>query len=302
VFYPEGKQAARHPEHELAVARRDGRYEEEGWRIRKDGSQFWAHVTITAVRNDEGELVGYAKVTRDSTERRRMLSMLEDANERLQRSAEEQAEFLAVTAHELRSPVGVLAASATLMARHQEDLTPEERTELADGMHRNAGQLRRLLDDLLTASRAQSRTLDLRPVALVVDERLAGLVTALGSAEPGAEVVLEAPAGLVAHADPGRFDQMVDNLLVNALRHGQPPVTVSARAADEQVLVSVTDSGPGVSRKVLPRLFERYGTSSGGTGLGLYIVRQLALAHDGDAWYDEDEKAFVISLPRDVAR
>jgi signal transduction histidine kinase len=114
--------------------------------------------------------------------------------------------------------------------------------------------------------------------------------------------VLEAPAGLVAHADPGRFDQMVDNLLVNALRHGQPPVTVSARAADEQVLVSVTDSGPGVSRKVLPRLFERYGTSSGGTGLGLYIVRQLALAHDGDAWYDEDEKAFVISLPRDVAR
>jgi signal transduction histidine kinase len=188
------------------------------------------------------------------------------------------------------------------MARHQEDLTPEERTELADGMHRNAGQLRRLLDDLLTASRAQSRTLDLRPVALVVDERLAGLVTALGSAEPGAEVVLEAPAGLVAHADPGRFDQMVDNLLVNALRHGQPPVTVSARAADEQVLVSVTDSGPGVSRKVLPRLFERYGTSSGGTGLGLYIVRQLALAHDGDAWYDEDEKAFVISLPRDVAR
>jgi hypothetical protein len=300
VFYPDDKQAARHPEHELALARRDGRYEEEGWRIRKDGSHFWAHVTITAVRDDNGELVGYAKVTRDSTERRRILSMLEDANERLQRSAEEQAEFLAVTAHELRSPVGVLASSATLMARHHEDLTPEERTELADGMHRNAGQLRRLLDDLLTASRAQNRTLDLRPVPLVVDERLTGLVTALRSAEPDAEVILEAPPGLVAHADPGRFDQMVDNLLVNALRHGQPPATVSARPAEDQVVVTVTDSGPGVPREVLPRLFERYGTSSGGTGLGLYIVRQLALAHGGDAWYDDAEKAFVISLPREV--
>ena len=301
VFYPPEKQAEKHPERELELAQAEGRYEEEGWRIRKDGSRFWAHVTITAVHDDEGALVGFAKVTRDSTERRRMLRMLEHSNEQLQLAADEQAEFLAVTAHELRSPVGVLASSATLLARRHEDLTPEERVELAEGVNRNAGQLRRLLEDLLTASRARARTLDLRPVGLAVDEHLANLVAALRNAQPGADVVLAAAPGLVVYADPGRFGQMVDNLLVNALRHGQPPVTVGARAEGNQVVVTVSDAGPGVPSEVLPRLFERYGTSTGGSGLGLFIVRELALAHGGNVEYDVAEKTFALRLPSEAA-
>jgi PAS domain S-box-containing protein len=301
VFYPEEKQVEKHPESELELARKDGRYEEEGWRIRKDGSRFWAHVTITAVHDEEGVLVGFAKVTRDATERHRMLSLLENANEQLQRAADEQAEFLAVTAHELRSPVGVLASSATLLARRHDDLTPEERTELADGVNRSAAQLRRLLDDLLTASRARTRTLDLRPARLVVDEQLVGLVAALRNAQPGAEVVLDAPPGLIAYADPGRFGQMVDNLLLNAVRHGHPPVMVGARGDGGQVVVTVSDAGPGVPREVLPRLFERFGTSTGGTGLGLYIVRALALAHGGTVDYDAGQNVFSIRLPSEKA-
>ncbi len=301
VFYPPEKQAEKHPEHELEIARSAGSYEEEGWRIRKDGSRFWAHVTITAVRDDEGVLVGFAKVTRDSTERRRILSLLEHANEQLQLAADEQAEFLAVTAHELRSPVGVLASSATLLARRYEDLTPEERGELAEGVDRNAAQLRRLLADLLTASRAHMRTLDLRPVELPVDEHLESLVAALRNARPDTEVVLDAAPGLVAYADPGRFGQMVDNLLLNAVRHGQPPVAVGARAEGNQVVVTVSDAGAGVPREILPRLFQRYGTSTGGTGLGLYIVRELALAHGGTAEYDAAEKTFAIRLPSEKA-
>ena len=301
VFYPPAKQAEKHPERELEIARDEGRYEEEGWRLRKDGSRFWAHVTITAVHDEEGVLVGFAKVTRDSTERRRMLSLLEHSNEQLQLAADEQAEFLAVTAHELRSPVGVLASSATLLARRHDDLTPEERVELAEGVNRNAGQLRRLLEDLLTASRARARTLDLRPVGLAVDEHLANLVAAFRSAQPGSEVVLDATPGLVAYADPGRFGQMVDNLLLNALRHGQPPVTVGARAEGNHVVVSISDAGPGVPPEVLPRLFERFGTSTGGSGLGLYIVRELALAHGGNVEYDVAAKTFALRLPSEKA-
>jgi PAS domain S-box-containing protein len=301
VFYSEEEQLEKHPEHELALARQKGRYEEEGWRIRKDGSRFWAHVTITAVHDEAGVLVGFAKVTRDSTERHRMLSLLESANERLERSADDLAGFLAVTAHELRSPVGVIASSAAMLARHHDELTSEERTDIAEGLNRNAGQLRRMLEDLMTVSRAQTRTLDLRPEPLAVDEQLAALVAAVRSAQPDAELVLEAPSSLVAHADPGRFDQMVDNLLLNALRHGRPPVTVGARAEGDQVVVTVSDAGTGVSGEVLPRLFERFGTSTGGTGLGLYIVRELARAHGGDAGYDADEKTFEIRLPREVA-
>src|SRR5690606_59255 len=89
VFYPPEKQAERHPEHELELALRDGRYDEEGWRVRRDGSRFWAHVTITAGRDSQGELVGFGKVTRDDTSRREANELLEDANARLRQSAEE---------------------------------------------------------------------------------------------------------------------------------------------------------------------------------------------------------------------
>ena len=168
VFYPPELQEARHPEHELELAVRDGKYEEEGWRIRKDGSRFWATVTITAVRDDTGELIGFAKVTRDNTERRELLEereaaaiQLRELNVQLAQAAEEQAQSFAVTAHELRSPIAVLTGTGQTLARHHDQLSPDERDELAHGMNRSSEQLRRLVADLLTAARLQARSLDL---------------------------------------------------------------------------------------------------------------------------------------------
>ncbi|MDN4160725.1 PAS domain S-box protein [Nocardioides abyssi] len=300
VFYPPDKQAERHPEHELAIARREGRYEEEGWRVRKDGTRFWAHVLITAVHDADGVLVGFAKVTRDSTERRRILELQQQANERLRRSAAEQAEFLAVTAHELRSPVGVLAATAETLAQHHERLTVREREDLAEGMRRTADQLRRLLDDLLTASRADARSLGLHPEPLRLEEQLRAVVSAARGGHPGAEVLLDVEEGLVVQADPGRLAQMVDNLVGNALTHGRSPVVVSARADGDSAVIAVRDSGPGVPAEVRDRLFERFATT-GGTGLGLYIVRALAEAHGGQASYQVEDQSFVLRLPRERA-
>ncbi|MEV7431016.1 MULTISPECIES: PAS domain S-box protein [unclassified Nocardioides] len=299
VFYPPDKQAERHPEHELAIARREGRYEEEGWRLRKDGSRFWAHVTISAVHDADGDLVGFAKVTRDSTERRRILELQQQANERLRRSAADQAEFLAVTAHELRSPVGVLAATAETLARHHADLTDGERQDFAEGMRRTADQLRRLLDDLLTASRADARSLGLTLAPVPLDEPLRSVATAARGSRPGGDVLLDLDPGLVVVADAGRLVQMVDNLVVNALTHGRPPVVVSARADGDSVVIAVRDSGAGVPAESRDRLFERFGTTTGGTGLGLYIVRALAEAHGGSATYSVEDQSFVLRLPRE---
>jgi PAS domain S-box-containing protein len=297
VFYPPDQQAARHPEHELDLATRDGRYEEEGWRVRKDGSQFWASVTITAMRDESGELVGFAKVTRDTTERREMLERLEEANERLAAAAQQQAQFFAVTAHELRSPVAVLGGSADILVRHHERLSPEEREEIVRGMSTGADQLRRLLTDLLTAARLQADSLKLTFDDIDVTACLEDVVALSRRAHEGAEVVLRSEPGLVVRADRGRLTQMVDNLLTNAVRHGLPPVVVTATGGTP-VEITVHDSGNGVPDELQGRLFDRFATSSsGGTGLGLFLVRELARAHGGDASYRPEDRAFVLTLP-----
>lgn len=311
-FYPPDKQAERHPEHELELAVRDGRYEEEGWRIRKNGSMFWAQVTITAVRDPDGQLVGFAKVTRDNTERRRMLeeqgqaaaalaeanTALEQANEQLTRAAAEQSHFLAVTAHELRAPVGVLAGSADLLNRSWSDIPAAEREELLGAMSSSASRLQRLLRDLLTASRLRNSALELHSSPIDLATTLEQIVRAASRDHAAEDVVVDVPPGITVLADADRFAQMVENLLGNALRHGAPPVTISAEAGATVVNIVVSDAGEGVPDAMRHRLFERFATSSdGGTGLGLYIVRALARAQGGDATYRDDDGSFVIALP-----
>jgi PAS domain S-box-containing protein len=298
VFYPPEVQAAKHPEHELELALRDGHYEEEGWRVRKDGSTFWANVLITAVLDEQGEHIGFAKVTRDTTERRRL-------QQRLQRAAAEQEQFLAVTAHELRTPIGVLGGAAQTLTEHWSELEDVERAELLEAMSSSTGRLRRLLADLLTASRLQSSALEFERAPVAVDDVLRKAVTDARRTSPAAEILEECPAGLTVLGDRDRLAQMLDNLIGNALRHGRPPVRVAVTDGVDEVTIRVSDSGSGVSEEMTPRLFDRFATGmrKGGTGLGLFIVRELARAQGGDADYETPAEgspagAFVLTLPK----
>jgi len=319
TFYPPEVAARKHPENELAIALQEGHYEEEGWRVRKDGSQFWANVLITAVFNPAGEHIGFAKVTRDTTVRRNLEqertravqalaaanAELEALNARLQQAAEDQSQFLAVTAHELRTPVGVLGGSAETLSQHWADLDDEDRMDLFEAMAASTGRLRRLLADLLTASRLQSSALGMRAEPTLVRDVVTDAVKTVRRTHPDAEIVADVPERLTVSADRDRLTQALDNLLSNALRHGKPPVTVTAVDASTEVQIRVSDEGGGVPDAVAPRLFERFATglSKGGTGLGLFIVRELARAHGGEARYEVPSPgtpggAFVIVLPR----
>jgi PAS domain S-box-containing protein len=319
VFYPPEVAERGHPEYELEVALREGHYEEEGWRVRKDGSRFWANVLITAVFNKAGEHVGFAKVTRDTSERRRLEQDRETAvralaaaneelemlNRRLQEAADDQSQFLAVTAHELRTPIGVLGGSAEMLSKHWAELQDDERRDLLATMRSSTLRLRRLLQDLLTASRLQSSALEVQKTPVTISDVVADSLATVQSTHPDAQVSFVGDPALTVEGDRDRLAQAVDNLVTNALRHGMSPVTVDTEADDATVTILVSDSGAGVPAAMQPRLFERFATGQGrgGTGLGLFIVRELAHAHGGDAFYDPPGPAhpagrFCVRLPR----
>jgi PAS domain S-box-containing protein len=319
VFYPPEVAERGHPEYELEVALREGHYEEEGWRVRKDGSRFWANVLITAVFNEAGEHVGFAKVTRDTSERRRLEQDRETAvralaaaneelemlNRRLQEAADDQSQFLAVTAHELRTPIGVLGGSAEMLSKHWAELQDDERRDLLATMRSSTLRLRRLLQDLLTASRLQSSALEVQKTPVTISDVVADSLATVQSTHPDAQVSFVGDPALTVEGDRDRLAQAVDNLVTNALRHGMSPVTVDTEADDATVTILVSDSGAGVPAAMQPRLFERFATGQGrgGTGLGLFIVRELAHAHGGDAFYDPPGPAhpagrFCVRLPR----
>jgi PAS domain S-box-containing protein len=290
IFYPPEAIGKQHPQYELRVAEAEGRYEEEGWRVRKDGSMFWANVVITALRDRKtGRLIGFAKVTRDITERRQLLDGLEAA-------AAERTQLLAVTAHELRTPVAVVNGFASTLQKHWDDLDEAERRDMVASLARSGQRLGRLVDDLFTSARLESRALELQPADFDLTQMLREIAGDVG----GDDVRVEGDA-VTVFADRGRTQQMITNYLTNALRHGRPPVSVNVSVDADLARVTVGDAGPGVRANLLPRLFARFSGSgkADSTGLGLFIVRELARAQGGDAWYEPDAAGsrFIFTLP-----
>jgi len=293
VFYPEDKQRSAHPEYELVQALAQGHFEEEGWRVRKDGTLMWANVLITPVYDNAGSHIGFAKVTRDMTERRKVQEKRED--------------FLAVTAHELRTPVNVISGSAATLTRYWADLADQDRELLLETISTSAGRLNRLLSDLLIAAKLESGTVDLNVAEVSLGDVLSEAVATAKATHGDEAPRLHVEKDLVVAADRDRLAQAVDNLIQNAYRHGRPPVDITLRDQSGSAEILVHDAGEGIAPEVQDTVFDRYATSGGSrtTGLGLYIVRELARAHQGDAWWQPSsgaEAGFVISLPLSAAR
>jgi signal transduction histidine kinase len=214
---------------------------------------------------------------------------------------------VAAAVHEIRNPTVVIAgAVAALLGQGPDGVRPPDalRDELLAAVARQVRLLDQATADLLAAAESGRGALVVRPRPLVLSELLADAVTDAGVDRWGAgHVTLDCPPRLAVHADPVRIQQMVLNLLTNAAKYGAPPIILQARPDGDSVRVLVRDHGPGVPAEAVPTLFEEFsrapGSGAPGSGLGLFVVRSLARAQGGRAWYEggAEGTVFAFTLP-----
>ena len=303
VFYPPELIAAEWPAHELRIARTEGRYEEEAWRVRKDGSRFWASVVISAVYDRSGELRGFAKITRDLTQRQRM--------QQLQEASRQMSEFVAMLAHELRNPLAPIRNAMQVMSlRGLEDPQLEWCRTVVD---RQVALLGHLVDDLLDVNRITTGKIQLKrepvPISLVIERALESSSPLIQERKHRVEVSLpEEP--LVVQGDSTRLSQVFLNLLNNAAKYTPENglIQISGKAEGQHAVIRVRDNGLGIAPELLPKVFDLFVQGSrsldraeGGLGIGLALVREIVRLHGGSVSVSsagvQQGSEFTVKLP-----
>ena len=304
VFYPQEQRDRDWPGQELVMALRDGRFEDEGWRLRKDGSRFWANVVITALHDAQGRHRGFAKVTRDLSQHRR-IDTLEHESRHLTR-------FIAVLGHELRNPLTAIANATTLLP--MVEAAPQRVQDVHGVLSRQVAHLRRLVDDLLDVGRIVSGKVHMERAPIRLQEVVAGAVEAMAPEfrKRGQRLDVEVePSPLWVLGDKVRLVQVLTNLLHNACKFtpasGQVRVVLARDDAHAELRVS--DTGCGIAPTELKRVFELFEQGRdaatpghGGLGIGLNLVHQVVLQHDGEvSAFSTGEPGkgaeFVVRLP-----
>jgi signal transduction histidine kinase len=210
-----------------------------------------------------------------------------------------RANFVAVASHELRTPAASVYGAIVTLVERDGDLDPETRRELLQIAREQGDRLVRLLEQLLDLSRLDARLIRIEPEPIALHALLEKI--AAETVPRGTPLRLDVPSDLATVADPVALDRIVSNLLINAVRHGEPPILIQAEQRDAHVRVSVSDHGSGVPDELRSRLFERFerGSDVKGSGLGLAISRAYAQAHGGDLVYhhDDERPRFEVIVP-----
>jgi PAS domain S-box-containing protein len=305
-LYPLGDLEHDKPDRLLNAAARDGRINDEGWRARKDGGQFWASIALTALRDESGKLRGFGEIVREVKDKEVSLTItnLEKANRM-------KDDFLAMVSHELLTPL--TSAVGWIKLLRDGRLSPRQVQHAIEVIDRNLMAQRDLVEDLLNVSRVLSGklTVHLQRVSLgpIIQQTIDSLQPLIDAKQLRIEVDLDLDTDTV-NVDPVRFQQIVWNLLTNAVKFTPigGSIRVQLKRGDNQAILSVSDTGEGISREFLPYVFDRFRQADsarperhGGLGLGLSIVRHLVELHGGSVSANSrgpgQGSTFSVSLP-----
>jgi PAS domain S-box-containing protein len=319
VFYPPDVAATGKCEAELEIATREGRFEEEGWRLRKDGSRLWASVTITALRDPEsGELVGFAKVTRDLTERVRNEATLQQlaaekaAFAEKARLQEFQERFIAILGHDLRNPLAAIDMGTGLLRQRAALLKDETLVRVVDRMKASTRRMSRMIEQILDLTRSRlAGGLEINPESMNLCVTMTAIVDEIRAAHPSREINLRCPPATVGSWDRDRLEQVFSNLVGNAIHYGDPgrPITIEVQEESGDIVATVHNDGRPIPEALRAEIFSPFRrgerdsktTETAGLGLGLYISRELAVAHGGDIDVrstSTEGTTFRVRLPR----
>ena len=296
-FYTEADRANGEPQRALQTALSEGKYEREAWRVRKDGSLFWAHVLIDPIFDDSGQHIGFAKITRDHTAKRKAEEELAEAERALFQSQKLQAlgELTGGIAHDFNNLMTVIAGSADFLRRNR-DMPEEKKLKYLDGIIETAERATTLTSQLLSFGRRQV----VQPRVLNVAQRLESarelLQRTLGSTY---NIAVDVPDRTIKiEVDPGQFEAAIVNAVVNA-RDAMPDggkLVLAARTEEDRdspcVRISITDTGIGMPDEIRERAFDPFFTTKDvgkGTGLGLSQIHGFAAQAGGRAEIESEE-------------
>ncbi|KAA0992597.1 PAS domain S-box protein [Dyadobacter aurulentus] len=308
MFYPEEEIFNNKPAYELKVARQEGKYEEEGWRIRKDGTQFWANVVITAVYNADRVLVGFSKVTRDLTDRkiaeqaerdsaekyRQIARELETINTELSRTNNDLEQFTSIVSHDLQEPLRTVKSFLHLITDRISKGRFDELNLYVSKSIFAANRMKELIENLLSYSQVSKGQISTQSWSL--DELLEHVIQNLkGSIDAaGASITIEKDEAEMITGDKVQLMQLLQNLLSNAIKFTnghEPNIRLNISRENGNLRISVTDNGIGMDPESTRMIFDPFrrlhnARNYPGAGMGLAICKKVVERHCGRLWVE----------------
>jgi PAS domain S-box-containing protein len=305
IFYPEEDILNGKPAYELKVARAEGKYEEEGWRVRKDGTLFWASVVITAIYNSEGIHIGFSKVTRDLTERKEAERALRESYERyrllaeelratnteLSYANEELEQFTSIVSHDLQEPIRSIKSFLQLINIKLNNQEYDDLKTYIEKAVSSADRMKQLIQNLLHYSQLSKgeRVEETVRVEDIINEAVQNVRNSVDNSN--AQITIETDVETI-EGDRVQLVQLVQNLLSNALKFTDaqsPKIKISGVRENGHVKFSISDNGIGIAETDLNKVFEifrRLHTKKAypGTGIGLAICKKIVDRHNGRIW------------------